>query len=265
MAREERGECGVVGLGGFGSGMKVEFAGAVGELREEAGDGGGGHATGVAQAEDAVGEMDAVLFQMRNGGAAEALENPWHRREWAGFADEAHGAEAVLDGDGERESEDRGMEMEMGVAVPITRRKTERAKTLELRANLVPERVGERRRKGVAPSGACRRGDEVSGFIRECGNLRGASGAEREVEADAERGIAPRDVRGFGGGGLVHHDTCLREEAGAVGALDGGVDLLAAAEVVGGDDEVFQLVSRAGKVSRAAMTIWPLSPTPRKA
>jgi hypothetical protein len=50
-----------------------------------------------------------------------------------------------------------------------------------------------------------------------------------------------------------------------VGALDGGVDFRAATEVVGGDDEVFQLAVRAGRLSRAAMTIWPLSLTTRKA
>ena len=253
MAREERGERGVVGLGGLGglgAGVKVELAGAVGELREEAREGGGGHATGGAQAEDAVGEMNAVLFQMRNGGAAEALENPGREGEWAGFAHEAHGAKAVLGGDGQREPKDRGMEMEMRVAVPITRRETERAEARELRADLALKRLGERWRKGVAQSGARRRCGEISAFIRERGDLRGASGAEREMEADAERGIAPGDVCGFGGGGLIDHDARLREEAGPVGALDGGVDFRTATEVVGGDDEVFQWAERAGRLRR---------------
>ena len=85
------------------------------------------------------------------------------------------------------------------------------------------------------------------------------------MQADTERGIAPGDVRGFLGGGLVDHEAGLRDKAGAVGVLDGGVDLRAAAEVVGGDDEVFQLAARAGRLVRAAMTIWPFHPTPRKA
>ena len=265
MAREERGERGVVGLGGLGTGVKVQLACAIGELREKPGDGGGGHASGFAQTENTIREMNAVLFQMRNRGAAEALENPRHECERAGFADEAHGAETVLDGDGECEAEDCGMEMKMGVAVPITRRKTESAETRELRADLVLKRLGERWREGVAQSGARGRCGEAAAFIRERGNLHSASGAEREVETDAKLRIAARDFRGFLGGGFIDHETRLRDEAGAVGALDGGVDLRAATEVVGGDDEVFQLAARAGRLTRAAMTIWPLSPNTRKA
>ena len=72
-------------------------------------------------------------------------------------------------------------------------------------------------------------------------------------------------LSGFLGGRFIDHQTRLRDEAGALGAFDGGIDLRAAAEVVGGDDEVFQFAARAGRIARAAMTIWPLSPTPRKA
>ena len=265
MAREERGERGVVRVGGFSTGVKIQLARAVGQLCEKARDGGGGHATGFAQAEDLVCELDVVLFQMRNGGAAEALENPGHECEWAGFSDEAHGSESVLGGDGEREAEDGGMEMQMGVAVPISRRKTECVETRELRADLVLERLGERWREGVAQSGARGRRRKISAFIRERGDLSGASGAEREVQADVQLWIAARDLRGFLGGGFVDHHARLRDEARAMGALDGGVDLRGATEVVGGDDEVFQLAMRAGRLVRVAMTIWPLSPTSRKA
>ncbi len=85
------------------------------------------------------------------------------------------------------------------------------------------------------------------------------------MQANAERGIAPRGFRSFFRGGFIDHQAGLRDEARTVGALDGGIDLRAAAEVVGGDDEVFQLAGRAGKVIPAAMTIWPLPHTPRKA
>ena len=141
MAREQRSQRGVVGLGGLGSGVQVEFARAAGELREEAGDGRGGHASGFAQAEDAVGKLHAAFFQKRERGAAERLENPRHRGAWAGLADEAHGAKAVIERDGERAAEDRGMEVQVRVAVPISRRKSKRAETRKLRLDLAPERL----------------------------------------------------------------------------------------------------------------------------
>ena len=156
MAREQRSQRGVVGLGGLGSGVQVEFARAAGELREEAGDGRGGHASGFAQAEDAVGKLHAAFFQKRERGAAERLENPRHRGAWAGLADEAHGAKAVIERDGERAAEDRGMEVQVRVAVPISRRKSKRAETRKLRLDLAPQRLRERGRKGVAQPGAIR-------------------------------------------------------------------------------------------------------------
>lgn len=156
------------------------------------------------------------------------------------------------------------MEVQVRVAVPITRRKTECAEALELRCDLAPQRPGECGRKRVAEPGACGRGGEVSPRIRERGDLRRAARAEREMQAHAQGGIAPRDLHRVRGGGLIDHQAGLRDEARAVAALDGGVDLRAAAEVVGGDDEVFQFAGRTGRLGRAAMTIRPMSPTTRK-
>ena len=204
----------------------------------------------MAQAENAVGKLHAVPFQMRERGAAEGVENPRHRGERARLADEAHGAKTVIEGDGQGEPENRGVQMQVRVAVPICGRKTERPEARELRGDLAPERLGERGRKGVAQPGPRGRRGEVSAFVRERGDLRGAARAEREMQAHAERRMAPRDLHGFRRGRFVDHQARLRDEARAVGALDGGVDLRAAAEVVGGDDEVFQWAARAGSLGR---------------
>ena len=69
------------------------------------------------------------------------------------------------------------------------------------------------------------------------------------MQADAERGMALRDAHGFLRGGLVDHEAGLGEKAGFMAALDGFVDFGAAAEVIAGDDEGFQFVRGAGKLS----------------
>jgi hypothetical protein len=58
-------------------------------LRQMTRDGRGGHATGIAQAEDVIGELDVVLCQMWERGPAEALENQRHQCGRAGLAHEA--------------------------------------------------------------------------------------------------------------------------------------------------------------------------------
>ena len=54
------------------------------------------------------------------------------------------------------------------------------------------------------------------------------------------------DAHGFFRARLVDHEAGLREEAGFVAALDGFVDFAAAAEVVAGDDEMFQFCLSGG-------------------
>ena len=80
-------------------------------------------------------------------------------------------------------------------------------------------------------------------MARGIGERRDATGgavAEREVQPDDERGIAPGDHHGVVDRWFVHHEAGLREEAGAMGAFDRGVDFRAAPEVVGSKDELFQ-------------------------
>ena len=247
------------------AGMKIQLAQAVRQVFHMPRDDRAGHPPAGAQTEGAVSELQPVPFQMRNRRPAEALKNPRHDSERARFADEAHRAKTVRDRDGQRQPQDRRMEMEMGVAVPVAGRKTQLAKTGELRANLAPERLAERWRECVTKPGPRRRWRKLSVRIRELGNLRRPPGAEGEVEAHAQRGICAGDFRGFIGGRFIDHHAGLRDEPSAVGAEDGGVDLGAAAEVVGGDDELFQLARRAGKIARAAMTIWLFSTPPCKA
>ncbi len=91
---------GGVERGGFGAGVNVEFAGAFGEIFQKARHRFRGHAAGVAQAEEVVGEADAVGGELRQGGPAEAGEDPREEGGRAGFADEAGLAEAELGGDG---------------------------------------------------------------------------------------------------------------------------------------------------------------------
>ena len=68
------------------------------------------------------------------------------------------------------------------------------------------------------------------------------------MQADAEAGRG--EAHGVGGVGLIHHEAGLGEEAGGVMAQDGVVHGGAAAEVVGGEDEVFQFVRRPRIVAR---------------
>ena len=56
------------------------------------------------------------------------------------------------------------------------------------------------------------------------------------------------DADGFFGATLVDHEAGLGEKAGLVAALDGFIDLVAAAEVVAGDDERFQFANGTGRL-----------------
>lgn len=118
--------------GWFGAGVKIDFVRARGCQCERALEGGEVHVAGVTQAEGAVGESNAGGAEVRDGGAAEALENPREQRGWARFADEAGVGETVGAGDGKREAEDDRVQMEMHVAVPVSGRETERAESIEL-------------------------------------------------------------------------------------------------------------------------------------
>ena len=168
------------------------------------------------------------------------------------FAEEACEAEAVFAGDGEREAEDRRVEMQVRVAVPVRRREAEGAEFFKLRADFGGERRDQRWTEEVAQTGLRGRRLEISGGIGERGNLRGASGAEREMQTDAEARMPVRGVRGFVGVGLVHHEAGLREDACFVATLDGFIDAGAAAKVVAGEDEGFQNADRAGTLARDA-------------
>ena len=74
------------------------------------------------------------------------------------------------------------------------------------------------------------------------------------MEADAERGMPLGDARRFIGSGLIDNETRLREEASLAGALNRFIDLRAAAEIVGGEDELFQNAGRAGILRSPQMT-----------
>lgn len=65
------------------------------------------------------------------------------------------------------------------------------------------------------------------------------------MKADAKLRIPLCDADGVFGGGLVHHEARLRQKPGAVRLFDGRVDRRAAAEIVGGEDEVFQCAESA--------------------
>lgn len=56
------------------------------------------------------------------------------------------------------------------------------------------------------------------------------------------------DAHCFLGTRLIHHEAGLGEKAGFMAAFDGFVDFVTAAEVVTGDDELFQFVSGPGKL-----------------
>jgi hypothetical protein len=218
---EDFAQPGEVEFGRLGAGVKVDFTRASLQAIEHSDEDFSGHAAGVAQAIDSVGHIDAPGEDLRCGMRAQSLENPGEERWRARFADEAGEAKAVFMSDGQSESEDSRMQMQVRMAIPVSRRQTEGAETLELRADF------RRQRRLHFPI------EEIT----QPGS-RGRISAKREVQADAELRIAPCHLDGFGGVRFLHHEAGLRDQAGAMQAFDGGIHRGAAAEVVGGHDQV---------------------------
>jgi len=94
--------------------------------------------------------------------------------------------------------------------------------------------------------------------IGQSGMSRGAPGAKREMESNAQRGMARRDADSFRHGRFIDHEAGLRQEPGALRALNGGIDFRAAAEVVGGEDELFQNAGGARILRVASMPARPI-------
>ena len=69
------------------------------------------------------------------------------------------------------------------------------------------------------------------------------------MQADAQPRIAAGDANRLPNAWLVDHEAGLGQQAGLVMALDGFVDDVAAAEVVAGEDEMFQFANDAGRVT----------------
>lgn len=151
VVRGEGAEFTAVDFLGFRAGVKINFRQTVGETLERRGQNLRRHFPGVPQAEDAIVEGDAVTLESGLSGAAQLAKDGRQqtRRRWV-FADESRGAKTVLQRDGQGEPQHRGMQMQMGMTIPVSRRETERAKALELRANLALQRLGERGTKSVA-------------------------------------------------------------------------------------------------------------------
>jgi hypothetical protein len=61
-----------------------------------------------------------------------------------------------------------------------------------------------------------------------------------DVKADAELRQAARAFHCIGSGGSADHEACRAQYAALVRLFDGGVDMLAEAEIVGRDDEMLQ-------------------------
>lgn len=215
--------------------MEIEFAGAGREIFEDAGESRGGHATSVAQAEDVIGGADAA--ELTRGIGAEGAEDLCERCVIGGFADEAHAIESACGQFGNRESKNRRMQMQMGVAVEMAGRKTELGEAPELRGDLARQRCAGARIEGVAQAGGGGRFHETTARVGERGDFAREAVAKREVQPDAERGIALRDAYGFIGARFIHHEAGVREQAGAVMALDGFIHGVAAAEIVACEDE----------------------------
>ena len=234
---------------GFRTGVKIDFRQAIGETLESRGQNPGRHFSGVTQTEDMIGESDAVTLESGLSGAAQLTKDGRQQaRRRRIFADEPRGAKAVLHRDRQGETQYRGMQMQMGMAIPVSRRQAERAKALELGKNLAPQRFRERGTESIAQPGSRGRRDESTGGIRDRRDGRSASIAEREMQADAQRGMTLRDAHRFLRVRLVNHEAGLGEKAGFMAALDGFVDFVAAAEVVASDDELFQFARGPGKL-----------------
>lgn len=221
----------------LGSGVKVEFARPGRETFDDAQETRGGHAAGVAQAEDGIGSADVVRGEPARGGDAERAEDQRNRCAVARLADEADGSEAAGDEFGQRELEDSGVQVQVSVTIEMTGRKPQFIEASKLRGNLARQRRPGARVKGVSQASRSGRFDETAVRIGQRGHIARLSVAEGQVQADTERGIAACDPNGFLGALFVHHQAGLGEQAGLVMALDGFVDGVAAAEVVAGEDE----------------------------
>ena len=93
--REQVAEFSEIEFPGFGAGVEVEFAHAVGEAIENADEADGGHAAGVPQAEDVIGGANVVRSEFVRGGGAERAEDQRNWRAVAWLADEADESEGA--------------------------------------------------------------------------------------------------------------------------------------------------------------------------
>lgn len=229
-----------VEIAGFGSGMKIDFTQSRWQPGEQTAKPFRRHPTGVAQTENPVRETHAEAAQWEGGRGAERTEDERDWRVVFRLADEAHHLESTRRERAEHGAQDDRMQVEMSVSIDVGAAETQRAEARELLGDLVPERLRSTRIESVTQPSARGRFEETVVRVGERRGPRRASRAEREVQADAERGIAPGDAHGFIHGEFIHHQARLGEQAGLVMTLDGFVDCGAAAEVVAGEDEVLQ-------------------------
>lgn len=165
-----------------------------------------------------------------------------HRKQHGktGFAHQPSRPKTVFTRHRQRECENRRMQMQMRVTVPISRRESKRAKARELRADFPLEQRPNWPIEKITASRTGRRRREIAPLIRERRNTRSTPRAKRKMQANAERRMAACDAHGFVRSGFINHEACLRQKAGFNATLDRFVDFMAATEVVGGEDELFQ-------------------------
>ena len=135
---------------GIRSGMEIDFRRSLPLLREQSAERRLRHAPRFAQTANSIRETDAARDESRTRPRAERRKDVAEQAARRRLAEEAREGEAVLASDRQREIENGGMQMQMRVAVPIRRRKSERAKFFKLRADFRGERGGERRAEEVA-------------------------------------------------------------------------------------------------------------------
>jgi len=255
LVREDLSQRREIGFVGFRAGMKIDFAQSLRQPLEQAFKPVRGHGARSGQTEDLVRRANAETPQWTRGGSAEGAKDERDGGEVFRLAHEPQHLESACGERSEQSAQDEGMEMQVRVTVGVSAAKTERAKTRKLFGDLVAERFGGARVEGITQPGERGRLRKMSVLIRDRRAARRAARAEREMQAETQPRMAPRDAHRFVHGAFIDHEAGLGEQTGFVMALDGFVDRGAAAEVVAGEEEMFQ----------GARTISPRAGTRRKA
>src|SRR5579862_3156963 len=129
--------------------------------------------------------------------------------------------------------------MKMRMPVPIRGRKPQRQEPLELRLDLLFERIAETAVERIPQARPGRTGNKIAPRVGERRHGGPLCVAEREVQAHGQPGVAPGDADRSLQRVSVDHEAGLRQQTLPVEALYFGIDLRADSEIIAGHDQTF--------------------------